>query len=68
MERFIWDRSTSRRMLKMAVQRGRSEQRPEAYPLGYVEDLSEARTPLADVFSILLNRRPTVEERRKTSD
>jgi hypothetical protein len=27
---------------------------PEAYPLGYVEDLSEARTPLAELFSILL--------------
>jgi len=26
---------------------------PEAYPLGYVEDLSDARTPLADFFSIL---------------
>ena len=44
---------TSRRMLKMAVQQGRSERRPEAYPLGYVEDLSDARTPLADFFSIL---------------
>ena len=49
-------------MLKMAVQQGRSKRRPEAYPLGYVEDLSEARTPLADVFSILLNRKPPVEE------
>jgi hypothetical protein len=27
---------------------------PEAYPLGYVEDLNDARTPLADFFSILL--------------
>jgi hypothetical protein len=42
-----------RRMLKMAVQRGRSERRGEAYPLGYVEPLSDARTKLADVFSIL---------------
>ena len=38
----------------MAVQRGRSERRPEAYPQGYVEDLSDARTKLADFFSILL--------------
>ena len=38
----------------MAVQRGRSERRPEAYPLGYVEDLSDARTKLTDFFSILL--------------
>ena len=42
------------RILKKAVQQGRSERRPEAYPLGYVEDLSDARTPLADFFSILL--------------
>jgi hypothetical protein len=41
-------------MFKKAVQRGRSEQRPEAYPLGYVEDLSDARTKLADLFNILL--------------
>jgi len=46
----------SRRMLKMAVQRGRSERRPEAYPQGYVEDLSDARTKLADIFSILSRR------------
>ena len=29
---------------------------PEAYPLGYVEDLNDARTKLADFFSILLVR------------
>ena len=28
---------------------------PETYPLGYVEDLNDARTLLADFFSILLN-------------
>jgi len=38
----------------MAVQRGRSERRPEAYPQGYVEDLNDARTKLAVIFSILL--------------
>ncbi len=27
---------------------------PEAYPLGYVEDLNDARTLLADFFSIML--------------
>ncbi len=43
-----------RRMLKQTVQQGRSEGRAEAYPLGYVEDLNDARTPLADCFSILL--------------
>jgi hypothetical protein len=30
---------------------------PEAYPLGYVEDLNDARTTLADFFSILLLRK-----------
>ena len=34
---------------------GRSKGRAEAYPLGYVEDLNDARTTLADFFSILLN-------------
>ena len=41
-------------MLKKTVQQGRSERRPEAYPLGYVEGLNDARTPLADFFSIRL--------------
>ena len=51
----VWDsRSRPRRMLKKADQLGRSERRAEAYPLGYVESLSDARTPLADFFSILL--------------
>ena len=26
---------------------------PQAYPPGYVEDVAEVRTPLADFFSIL---------------
>jgi hypothetical protein len=30
------------------------ESKPEAYPLGYVEDFDEPRTKLADFFSILL--------------
>jgi hypothetical protein len=42
-------------MLKMAVQQGRSEQRGESYSVPYVEPLSDARTPLADFFSILLS-------------
>ncbi len=41
-------------MLKKAVQQGRSEQRGESYSVPYVEPLSEARTPLADFFRILL--------------
>ena len=51
-------------MLKKAVQQGRSERRPQAYPLGYVEDLSDARTLLADFFSILLLRCVEVPKRR----
>jgi len=46
-----------RRMLKKAVQQGRSERRGEAYGLRYVEPLSDARTPLADFFSILVDGR-----------
>ena len=38
----------------MAVQPGRSERRGESYPGPYVEPLSDARTPLADFFSIVL--------------
>ena len=41
-------------MLKKAVQQGRSERRGESYSALYVEPLSDARTPLADFFSILL--------------
>jgi hypothetical protein len=41
-------------MLKMDVQRGRSERRGESYSVPYVEPLSAARTKLADFFSILL--------------
>jgi len=32
---------------------GRSERRGESYSVPYVEPLSDARTPLADFFSIL---------------
>jgi hypothetical protein len=41
-------------MLKMAVSKAAGESKPEAYPLGYVEDFDELRTKLADFFSILL--------------
>jgi hypothetical protein len=43
----------------MAVQRGRSKRRGDAYS-EYVEPLNEARTKLADFFSILLDISPTV--------
>src|SRR5215471_6801164 len=42
------------RMVKPAVQQGRSEPRAEANPLGYVEGLREARTMLAACFTILI--------------
>jgi hypothetical protein len=42
------------RMRKKAVQQGRSERRGESYSAPYVEPLSDARTPLADFFRILL--------------
>jgi hypothetical protein len=34
--------------------RPQAEQKPEAYPLGYVEDFCELRTKLADFFNSLL--------------
>ena len=51
----VWDAAEQPcRMRKKAVQQGRSEQRGESYSVPYVEPLSEARTPLADFFRILL--------------
>jgi hypothetical protein len=43
------------RMFKKAVQQGRSERGGEAYFFLYVEPLSDAKTPLADFFNILLS-------------
>jgi len=42
----------------MAVRRGRSERRGESYPIPYVEPLSDARTKLADFFSLLQDNQP----------
>ena len=47
-------------MLKKAVSKAAASEDPEAYPLGYVEDLSDARTPLAGFFSFLLNQQATL--------
>ena len=44
----------------MAVQQGRSKRRGESYSVPYVEPLSDARTPLADFFSILLVEQASV--------
>ena len=43
------------------------ESKPEAYPLGYVEDFGEARTTLEDFFSILIETAhpPIVSTTRK---
>ena len=35
------------------VSKAADESKPEAYPLGYVEDFDELRTPLAACFNIL---------------
>ena len=37
-------------MLTKAVRQDRGERKLAAYPLGYVEDLNDARTPLPDFF------------------
>ena len=49
-------------MLKKAVSKAAGESKPEAYPLGYVEDFDEPRTPLAGFFSILLEEPAFLEK------
>jgi hypothetical protein len=39
---------------KSSSSKAAASEGPEAYPLGYVEGLNDARTTLADFFSILL--------------
>jgi hypothetical protein len=41
------------RRLKQAIQQGGGEKKPEAYPLGYVEDFFEPTTPLGACFNRL---------------
>ena len=43
-----------RRLLKKPASKAAGESKPEAYPLGYVEDFDESRTKLAGFFSSLL--------------
>ena len=38
----------------MASSKARGEKEPEAYPLGYVEDLGELRTTLEASFTVRL--------------
>ena len=46
--------NTSPRMIKTSSNKAAGESKPEAYPLGYVEDFDEPRTPLEGVFIIRL--------------
>ena len=39
---------------RLVPNKAADESKPEAYPLGYVEDFDESRTKLADFFSSLL--------------
>ncbi len=48
-------------MLKKSVSKAAGELKPEADPLGYVEDFDEPRTKLADFFSILLEEPALLE-------
>ena len=54
------DTTMHHRMFKKAFQRGRSERGGEAYPLRYVEPLSDARTKLEAFFNILLENSPFI--------
>ena len=50
----VWDNGEHRPgAQKGCPARPQAKQEPEEYPLGYVEDSCELRTPLADFFSIL---------------
>jgi hypothetical protein len=40
-------------MLKKVSNKAAGETKPQAYPLGYVEDFGEPRTQLGTFFSIL---------------
>ncbi len=51
----------------MAVSKAAGESKPEAYPLGYVEDFDELRTPLADFFSILLKGKGQLKRLQRPS-
>ena len=53
-------------MLKKADQQDHSKRRDEAYSVRYGEPLSEARTPLTDFFSILLEVRLLRRIRRRS--
>ena len=47
---------------KSPFSKAAGESKPEAYPLGYVEDFNEPRTKLADFWGILLEEAALLEE------
>ena len=63
--RFSWVRRhrVATQNAQNGCQQGRSEQRGESYSVLYVEPLSDARTRLADFFSILLDLRHRASHR-----
>ena len=50
----------------MAVSKAAGESKPDAYPLGYVEDFDELRTKLADFFSIPLEGKGQLKRLHRT--
>jgi len=52
--RVVQQQTTPAGCSKRPFSKAAGESKPEAYPLGYVEDFDEPRTTLADFFSILL--------------
>jgi hypothetical protein len=52
--KFTRQESTPAGCSKSPFNKAAGESKPEAYPLGYVEDFDEPRTKLAGFFSILL--------------
>ena len=55
----------SSRMLKKAVQQGRSKRRGNVYSVRYGEPLSEVRTPLAGFFNVLLEVRSSTSRHQR---
>jgi hypothetical protein len=51
---YWYERSGHAGCSKSSFSKAAASEDPEAYPLGYVEGLNDARTTLADFFSILL--------------
>jgi len=50
-------------MLKRPSSKAAASEGPKTYPLGYVEGLNDARTPLAGFFSILFEEVATENQK-----